>query len=110
MQTGEVPITLQAATMPTGHPPCQLQLSRWLQWGGCGAQGLPACAARHPALTPRRHPPTPRRSGRHRCCCCYSLYVESIDVGEAEPRTIVSGLKQFVALDAMQVSDLRRPA
>jgi tRNA-binding EMAP/Myf-like protein len=38
------------------------------------------------------------------------LYVESIDVGEAEPRTIVSGLKQFVALDAMQVSDLRRPA
>jgi hypothetical protein len=26
----------------------------------------------------------------HRCCCC-SLYVEKIDVGEAEPRTIVSG-------------------
>jgi hypothetical protein len=27
-----------------------------------------------------------------RCCCCPdSLYVEKVDVGEEEPRTIVSG-------------------
>ncbi|GFR48237.1 hypothetical protein Agub_g10099 [Astrephomene gubernaculifera] len=31
-----------------------------------------------------------------------SLYVEQIDVGEPEPRTIVSGLVKFVPLDAMQ--------
>jgi methionine--tRNA ligase beta chain len=31
-----------------------------------------------------------------------SLYVESVDVGEAEPRTIVSGLVQFVPLSDMQ--------
>ncbi len=31
-----------------------------------------------------------------------SLYVEKIDVGEAEPRTIVSGLVKFVALEDMQ--------
>ncbi|WIA23629.1 hypothetical protein OEZ85_000334 [Tetradesmus obliquus] len=31
-----------------------------------------------------------------------SLYVEQVDVGEPEPRTIVSGLVQFVPLDQMQ--------
>ncbi|KAG2445557.1 hypothetical protein HXX76_000171 [Chlamydomonas incerta] len=31
-----------------------------------------------------------------------SLYVEKIDVGEAEPRTIVSGLVKYVPLEAMQ--------
>ncbi|GIL85251.1 hypothetical protein Vretifemale_13859, partial [Volvox reticuliferus] len=31
-----------------------------------------------------------------------SLYVEQIDVGESEPRTIVSGLVKFVSLEAMQ--------
>ncbi|GIL61237.1 hypothetical protein Vafri_15643 [Volvox africanus] len=31
-----------------------------------------------------------------------SLYVEKIDVGELEPRTIVSGLVKYVPLDAMQ--------
>ncbi|GLI60505.1 hypothetical protein VaNZ11_002668 [Volvox africanus] len=31
-----------------------------------------------------------------------SLYVEQIDVGEPEPRTIVSGLVTFVPLEAMQ--------
>lgn len=32
-----------------------------------------------------------------------SLYVEQIDVGEAEPRTIVSGLVEFVPIEQMQV-------
>jgi tRNA-binding EMAP/Myf-like protein len=32
-----------------------------------------------------------------------SLYVEQIDVGESEPRTIVSGLVNFVPLEKMQV-------
>jgi Putative tRNA binding domain len=43
----------------------------------------------------------------HSCCprrrlwrC--SLYVESIDVGEPEPRTIVSGLVKYVPLEEMQ--------
>lgn len=33
-----------------------------------------------------------------------SLYVEQIDVGEPEPRTIVSGLVKYVPLEQMQVS------
>lgn len=32
-----------------------------------------------------------------------SLYVEEVDVGEAEPRTIISGLVQFVPIEQMQV-------
>ena len=32
-----------------------------------------------------------------------SLYVEKIDVGEAEPRTIVSGLVKYVPIENMQV-------
>lgn len=36
-------------------------------------------------------------------CVCCSLYVESIDVGEEEPRTIVSGLVKFVPKDALLV-------
>ena len=32
-----------------------------------------------------------------------SLYVEQIDVGEAEPRTVVSGLVKYIPLDQMQV-------
>ena len=31
-----------------------------------------------------------------------SLYVEQVDVGEEEPRTIISGLVQFVPLEEMQ--------
>jgi predicted RNA-binding protein with EMAP domain len=30
-----------------------------------------------------------------------SLYVEKIDVGEAEPRTVISGLRNFVAQDKL---------
>ncbi len=33
-----------------------------------------------------------------------SLYVEQVDVGEEEPRTIVSGLVKFVPIEAMQVT------
>ena len=32
------------------------------------------------------------------------LYVETIDVGEEEPRTIASGLRDFVARDALKAS------
>lgn len=32
-----------------------------------------------------------------------SLYVEEIDVGEGEPRTVVSGLVKYVPLEEMQV-------
>ncbi len=35
--------------------------------------------------------------------CTCSLYVEQIDVGEPEPRTIVSGLVKFVPMEQMQV-------
>jgi hypothetical protein len=31
-----------------------------------------------------------------------SLYVEEVDVGEAEPRTVVSGLVKFIPEEAMQ--------
>jgi aminoacyl tRNA synthase complex-interacting multifunctional protein 1 len=33
-----------------------------------------------------------------------SLYVEQIDVGEAEPRTVVSGLVNHIPIDQIQVS------
>lgn len=32
-----------------------------------------------------------------------SLYVEEIDVGEAQPRTVVSGLVKYIPLEEMQV-------
>lgn len=32
-----------------------------------------------------------------------SLYVEEIDVGEAQPRTVVSGLVNYIPLEEMQV-------
>lgn len=32
-----------------------------------------------------------------------SLYVEEIDVGEAQPRTVVSGLVKHIPLEEMQV-------
>ncbi|KAJ1929247.1 G4 quadruplex nucleic acid binding protein [Tieghemiomyces parasiticus] len=35
-----------------------------------------------------------------------SLYVEKIDAGEAEPRTVVSGLVKFIPLDDMQNRDV----
>lgn len=35
-----------------------------------------------------------------------SLYVEEVDVGEAEPRTICSGLVNFVPLHLLQVSSI----
>lgn len=33
-----------------------------------------------------------------------SLYVEEVDIGEDEPRTICSGLVKFVPIDDLQVS------
>ena len=39
----------------------------------------------------------------HLSSCTLSLYVEQIDVGEPEPRTIVSGLVKFVPVEEMQV-------
>ena len=33
-----------------------------------------------------------------------SLYVEEIDVGEAAPRTVVSGLVNYILLEKLQVS------
>ncbi|RKP06659.1 the Emap Ii-like cytokine, partial [Thamnocephalis sphaerospora] len=35
-----------------------------------------------------------------------ALYVERIDVGEEEPRTVISGLVRFVPLEAMQNRDV----
>lgn len=42
------------------------------------------------------------------CFPIRSLYVEKIDVGEAEPRTIVSGLVKYVPLEQMQVRRVGR--
>ena len=70
------------------------------QASGCG-RGQPAAggAAAH-ACTNTCCPPPP---------AC-SLYVEQIDVGEGEPRTIVSGLVKYVPLEDMQVGTARRAA
>ena len=32
------------------------------------------------------------------------LYVEQIDLGEPEPRTIISGLRNFLAMEDLQVN------
>lgn len=37
-----------------------------------------------------------------------SLYVEQIDVGEAAPRTVVSGLVNFIPIEEMQVLNFIR--
>ena len=50
-----------------------------------------------PAPIDHRHCPSPPSTPHH------SLYVESIDVGEAEPRTIVSGLVKYVPIEQMKV-------
>lgn len=75
---------------------------------------VPACAARpHPAA-PAAAASVPDvtkvdlRVGRIVSCEKHpdadALYVEQIDVGEAEgPRTIVSGLVKYVPLEEMQV-------
>lgn len=34
----------------------------------------------------------------------FSLYVEQVDVGEDEPRTIISGLVKYVPIKEMQVN------
>jgi tRNA-binding EMAP/Myf-like protein len=36
-----------------------------------------------------------------------SLYVETVDLGEEEPRTIVSGLVKYVPIEAMKVSNVQ---
>lgn len=46
-------------------------------------------------------------SGDHLLLLCRSLYVEKVECGEAEPRTIISGLVEFVPLEQMQVSWLK---
>lgn len=33
-----------------------------------------------------------------------SLYVEQVDVGEDQPRTIISGLVKYVSIEEMQVN------
>ena len=71
---------------------------------------LPTCAA--PAAAADTVPDVTKmdiRVGRIVSCEKHpdadSLYVEQIDIGEAEgPRTIVSGLVQYVPLEAMPVS------
>ena len=45
-----------------------------------------------------------------KCCFCgCSLYVEKVECGEAEPRTIISGLVDFVPLEQMQVRQTDGP-
>lgn len=55
-------------------------------------------APANPLSSPRPLPHLPQH---------HSLYVEQIDVGEPEPRTIVSGLVKFVPLEQMQVRACR---
>lgn len=38
-----------------------------------------------------------------------SLYVEEIDVGESQPRTVVSGLVKYIPLEEMQVFVIKSP-
>lgn len=38
-----------------------------------------------------------------------SLYVEEIDVGEGQPRTVVSGLVNYIPIEEMQVFILQYP-
>lgn len=76
--------------------------SVWKRYGEKGATsprgdiwGVPGgtatlCATPFPSLSPWQHPDAD------------SLYVEKIDVGEAEPRTVVSGLVQFVPKEQLQ--------
>lgn len=51
----------------------------------------------HPSVPPHCHPCSPWQHPD-----ADSLYVEKIDVGEAEPRTVVSGLVHFVPKEQLQ--------
>lgn len=62
----------------------------------------PAPSPSTPALLIHAASCPPARHQQLPLACCCSLYVEKIDVGEAEPRTIVSGLVKYVALEDMQ--------
>lgn len=83
-----------------GHPPfIYLYIGGWEDYSGDLTQwsGLVASTCTHGAL-----------SGPLTRISCWqhpdadSLYVEKIDVGEAEPRTVVSGLVQFVPKEELQ--------
>ncbi|GLC43992.1 hypothetical protein PLESTB_000217600 [Pleodorina starrii] len=79
-----------------------------------GVSAAPAAAASAPTAAAPADAGAPReavgaldiRVGRIVSCERHpdaeSLYVEKIDVGEAEPRTIVSGLVKYVPLEEMQ--------
>ncbi|KAG1660174.1 hypothetical protein FOA52_005274 [Chlamydomonas sp. UWO 241] len=75
----------------------------------CTSTEAPKAPATEPAAAAAADPPISCldiRVGRIIKCEPHpdaeSLYVEQIDVGEAEPRTIVSGLVKFVPLELMQ--------
>jgi Putative tRNA binding domain len=53
-----------------------------------------------------QHRPQPRAACDQLLPLCCSLYVEKVECGEAEPRTIISGLVDFVSLDQMQVRSM----
>jgi Putative tRNA binding domain len=68
-------------------------------------RSLIACRPCHPQSSDGRPWPPLRDQQR---LLCRSLYVEKVECGEAEPRTIISGLVEFVPLEQMQVHWLSR--
>ena len=67
-----------------------------LPLSGCDREGM--CTA-----TPPERPASSAFSHPNNRDLDRRLYVEKVDVGEEEPRTIISGLVQFVPLQEMQV-------
>jgi len=83
----------------------RVMLSRCVSTTAEAAPAAPAAAPAAPAEGPQVSA-MDIRVGRILKCERHpdaeSLYVEQIDVGEAEPRTIVSGLVKYVPLEKMQ--------
>lgn len=71
-----------------------------------GAEAAGPTAEELEAMLPKLHVRTGRILSVEKHPDADSLYVEQVDVGEEEPRTIVSGLVDYVPLEEMQGRDV----
>jgi hypothetical protein len=96
--------------MAAGHAaqaPDVWQQERGVLSAACAAGGASAAAEEVSAEELAAAQALDIRVGRIVSCEAHpdadALYVETIDVGDAEPRTIVSGLRKFVPIEELQV-------
>ena len=75
---------------------------------GCPSLSHPAAAAAEPLPTAAIEMRVGKILSAEAHPDADSLYVETIDVGEEEPRTIISGLAKYTSLESLQVNSQSR--